>query len=533
EKSMKKLLTILLCCSLLLGLAACGGKTPAPSTTPSVEQSVEQSAAPSVAPSVEETVAPSVEETPVPTVAPSVEEPPVPTVAPSVEITVEPSVEETVAPTVEPSIEQSVEPSVPAGPTDAELLAAVTFSNRTIRYNGKYQKLEVKNLPEGAEVVYSVNADTTSAENTAVYNGETGVKIPGVYGITATVTLGEASVELSAVLTVNKAKLTITADNKAIDLYAPHPEFTYTVSGLADGDAFNPAQSTLLSEEGEGDETEVPEEQQASFTGALTISTSAERYSEAGIYDITVEGITSNCYDITYKKGKLTIKNYTTDLVVGGLKQNGNNQMTYNGKVVEWQGVNYYGLIENSMNFGAGTVNEAGVQAGFRGLEELAEYNVKAIRFSACFYYKSWWDSAYMKNDQQKEDLMYLIKRFFNKAASLNIGLIPSVFWTDSAAEVMGGNPVSFADPNSDGFKFAMQYQSDLLDAVNDHPALFMWEFGNEWNLSMDIGQEGLTAKHIHDMRVEWTKIIEERNTLRPRYRLGRRRYAPRSLEFV
>jgi hypothetical protein len=77
----------------------------------------------------------------------------------------------------------------------------------------------------------------------------------------------------------------------------------------------------------------------------------------------------------------------------------------------------------------------------------------------------------------------------------------------------MGGNPVSFADPNSEGFKFAMQYQSDLLDAVNDHPALFMWEFGNEWNLSMDIGQEGLTAKHIHDMRVEWTKIIEERNT--------------------
>ncbi|MBQ1268866.1 MAG: hypothetical protein IIY09_00090, partial [Clostridia bacterium] len=48
---MKKLLTILMCCSLLLGLAACGGGNPAPSATPSVEQSVAPSTAPSAQPS--------------------------------------------------------------------------------------------------------------------------------------------------------------------------------------------------------------------------------------------------------------------------------------------------------------------------------------------------------------------------------------------------------------------------------------------------------------------------------------------------
>ncbi|MBQ5801885.1 MAG: hypothetical protein IIW27_02500, partial [Clostridia bacterium] len=582
---MKKfcLTLLVLTCAVCLcySLTACGGKNPAPSVTPSVEQSVAPSAVPSAAPSetpAETTytiivlypdgtpavgvmvqacndtncypflpnatdangsatktlatdstlVAKLMGEAPAGYTANAEGYPFVNGVA-TITLT-----EVQTVPSVEPSLE-------PEEPTDAELLAAVTFSNRTVRYNGAYQKLEVKNLPEGAEVVYSVNDATTSETNVEVYDVEAGAKFPGVYGITATVTLGEASVELSAILTLNKAKLTITADNKTIDLYAPHPEFTYTVSGLQGEDEFYPGQDpSLLPEEGEETvdptveasttpsleeapdasadpsiapsvEPEIPVVKKASFTGWLTLSTTAERYSEAGLYDITVEGLTSDCYDITFKKGKLTINTYTTDLVVGGLKQNGNNQMTYNGKVVKWQGVNYFGLFGNCFSYSTGSVNEAGVQNCFRGLEELAAYNVKAIRFSCGFFYSGWWNACYMQNEQQKIDTMYLVKRLFNKAASLNIGLIPSVFWTGYIHEVVGEGVRAWGDPNSKTIAFAMQYQRDLMDAVNDHPALFMWEFGNEWNLGQDLG--GTTATDNHVMRQVWTEVVNERNT--------------------
>ncbi|MBQ1269299.1 MAG: hypothetical protein IIY09_02340 [Clostridia bacterium] len=510
---MKKILYTLLGCCLLLSFAACSKSPATPSVTPST--SVEESVAPSLTPSIEPSLTPSVE----PSLTPSVEE------------------------SVSPSVEESVEPTPPS---TEELLAQVTLSNRTVRYNGKRQTLTLKNLPEGAEVTFAVNEATTAKGNVDVYDLTLGAEKPGVYGVTATVSLNGESVTLSALLTINKARITISVDNKEIDLYAPHPEFTYSVSGLVDGDVFSPGQDpsatpeepettpSTTPEEGinpsveesaapslepdvEGDAPGYPVDPTPEFFGWLTLSTVADRYCELGVYDIVAEGLTSDCYEINFKKGRLTVKNYSTDLVVGGLKQNGNNVMLYNGKTVSWQGVNYFGLWMNCFNMKTGELRENKVQEAFLGLEELASYNVKAIRFSACFFYDYWWNNAWYKGEEQQRMVICTLHRLFNKAASLNIGLIPSVFWTRNLQGVFGEKAIAWGDPTSQTWQAAMEWQTILLENFNDHPALFFWENGNEWNCEVDVSSDAdldnrFNSNLLRTFRTAWSNLIQSYN---------------------
>jgi len=489
-----------------------------PSVTPSVIPSVVPSVTPSVAPSVTPSVAPSVTPSVTPSVIPSV----VPSVTPSVAPSVTPSVAPSVAPSATPSVIPSVTPSVPdepVGPSPEELLDEVTFNNSTKTYSGENIKLEVKNLPAGATVVYTVNPATTGADNVAEYDVVLGARKPGVYGVTATVSLGEATRELSAVLTIRKARLTVKAENVQKELYAPHPEFTYKVSGLKGDDVF------YFGEENPNEGVEGGEFR-ATFTGDLVITTEVDRYAETGGAITVTQAPESDCYTLTLQNGFLSIAPLVTNLVkgtAGGLKINGNYEMTYNGKVVNWQGVNYFGLLRTCYNLGQGVVTEDRIQNVFRGLEDLAAYNVKAIRFSTAFFYESEYKNCLMRYDEaageyvvdkaKEEQYIYTLKRLYNKAASLNIGLIPSVFWTMGHHTLFPGETESdaIANENAKSYQFGVYLQDLLLEHFNDHPALFMWEYGNEWNLAVD--HAAISSDTLIKGRSAWAKQIAGANT--------------------
>lgn len=437
--------------------------------------------------------------------------PPTPSVAPSVE----PSLQESIAPSVEQSANPSVEVSVT--PSAENLLSLVTFPSRTVRYNGARQALALKNLPEGAEVTFSVNEQTTAADNLDAYDLALGAAKPGVYGVTATVTLGGAKVTLSAVLTINKARLSVTAEDKRIDLYAPFPQFTYTLSGLVEGDVFAPVGGEEDAPQEETDSSLLSEENPSSlatFTGNLSFTCSAEKYSPVGVYDVLPYGVESDCYEISFKKGRLFIEDYDTDLIVGGLKQNGESKMTYNGKEINWQGVNYFGVWQNVFNFKTGEPNEDLVQASFLGLEELASYNVKVIRFAASFFYEDWWQKCFFQSEEHKLATIYTMHRIFNKAAELNILLVPSVFWNNRLMNYYKEDfNYAWGNPESQTWQFVMEYQTLLLDHFNSHPALGFWEFGNEWSLKVDVnGPEGYQSNLLHDVRLAWANLIASRN---------------------
>jgi len=91
---------------------------------------------------------------------------------------------------------------------------------------------------------------------------------------------------------VNKASLTIKADDKTIVLHAALPTFTVTPMGLVNGETMAVLSGTLT------------------FTPTTTPA-------NAGMYDIVPSGLTSNNYAITPQNGRLTVM-YSTSCIIFG-----------------------------------------------------------------------------------------------------------------------------------------------------------------------------------------------------------------------
>ena len=94
---------------------------------------------------------------------------------------------------------------------------------------------------------------------------------------------------------IDKAALTVTANNASKTAGQPNPPFTASYSGLADGDS------------------------PASLAGTLTFDTSAATDSKPGTYTITLTGtLSSPNYTISYVNGVLTITGRPADPAYDG-----------------------------------------------------------------------------------------------------------------------------------------------------------------------------------------------------------------------
>jgi sugar lactone lactonase YvrE len=135
---------------------------------------------------------------------------------------------------------------------------------------------------------------SASIPGTMNYSVLLGNKLPaGTHTITATFTATDTSYgsfQKSVKLTVNKAPLTITAQNASRDEGKANPSFTVTYSGFVNG------------------------EDERVLGGTLTFNTNATINSPAGTYTITPSGLTSSNYAITYVNGTLTVRNKQTFL---------------------------------------------------------------------------------------------------------------------------------------------------------------------------------------------------------------------------
>ncbi|MCO4294059.1 gliding motility-associated C-terminal domain-containing protein [Solitalea sp. MAHUQ-68] len=177
----------------------------------------------------------------------------------------------------------------------------------TVSYSGFVNGDNVSNLASAATA--STSAIATSAA--------------GNYVITAS---GAASsnytfVYQNGTLTVNKANLTVIADNKSKTYGAANPALTISYSGFVNG------------------------ENVSSLTSAATVSTNATAASGAGTYPITVNGAASSNYMLIYQNGTLTI-----DKAV--LTVNANNQQMCQGNSLPALTISYSGFVngENPAN---------------------------------------------------------------------------------------------------------------------------------------------------------------------------------------
>ncbi len=191
--------------------------------------------------------------------------------------------------------------TVPAGTKDAYIAAGWTeevFKGGIIEIDNHIeQTLELTSLPTMTygDAAYTLPQKTTegltltwSVDNAAVasVSGNT-LTIEGAGSATVTATQAGNDdykpFSREFALTINKAPLTITADDKTRQEGEENPELTVTYSGFVNG------------------------ENASSLTTQPTVSTTATTTSPAGTYPITASGAASGNYDFTYEDGTLTV----------------------------------------------------------------------------------------------------------------------------------------------------------------------------------------------------------------------------------
>ena len=180
----------------------------------------------------------------------------------------------------------------------------ITATGKTLTYNGKDQELITVSNAQG-DVYYSVgtvlsNSNYQTAGSTTIPTKKD-ANVNGYVVYYYCVGNKNYSAKAGSVTTkINKANLTITADNKTMTYGGTVPTYTYTGTGFVNGETASVLGGT------------------ASYTvknssgTAVTIS----KTTNAGTYTITPSGLSSNNYNITYKAGTLTIGQETNPITV-------------------------------------------------------------------------------------------------------------------------------------------------------------------------------------------------------------------------
>lgn len=160
--------------------------------------------------------------------------------------------------------------------TFIEVTFAIDFADVTLTYDGQPHGVVVTKTDESKN--YTITYGTT--ENDCTLNSSPVYKNAGAYTIYFKVVDNDTLAEHVGyvTLTINKKAVTVTVKDVTITYGEEIPAFSYTVTGLVEGET--------LSDE-------------AVYSGAGT---------DAGVYDISVSGLTaSDNYAVTVKTGTLTI----------------------------------------------------------------------------------------------------------------------------------------------------------------------------------------------------------------------------------
>ena len=140
-------------------------------------------------------------------------------------------------------------------------------------------------------------------------------------------------------------------------------------------------------------------------------------------------------------------------------------------------GVNYYDAFTRTL----GQTARTNYDAGFR---KLAARRIPFVRFSAGGFWPQDWGLYQTNRAEHFARLDGVVK----SARRHGIGLIPSLFWHLSAVPDLVGEPCNrWGDPNSRTIAFMRQYTRELVTRYRRSPAIWGWEFGNEYNLAADL----------------------------------------------
>ena len=118
------------------------------------------------------------------------------------------------------------------------------------------------------------------------------------------------------------------------------------------------------------------------------------------------------------------------------------------------------------------------------GFEELASYGIPFVRFMACGF----WPVEMELYFEDKDAYFAIMDDIVATAERTNVGLIPSLFWFYACVpDIMEESINQWGNPDSKTHAFMRQYTKEMVTRYKDSPAIWAWEFGNEYNLTIDL----------------------------------------------
>jgi hypothetical protein len=115
---------------------------------------------------------------------------------------------------------------------------------------------------------------------------------------------------------------------------------------------------------------------------------------------------------------------------------------------------------------------------------KLAENHIPFARIAACGYPAS----DYQLYFQDKEKYFKLLDGVVQAAEESNVGLIADLFWVSYTVPDLVGEPRDqWGNAQSKTRQFMRTYTREVVSRYVNSPAIWGWEFGNEYNNSVDL----------------------------------------------
>lgn len=147
------------------------------------------------------------------------------------------------------------------------------------------------------------------------------------------------------------------------------------------------------------------------------------------------------------------------------------------GKPFRAIGVNYFNAFYRTLRNPADTSYR-------EGFAQLAQRDIRLVRFMACGFWPSDWKLYF----EDKAAYFALLDGVVRAAEEHGIGLIPCLFWHSATVPDLVGEPRSeWGNPKSKTHALMRQYVSEVVTRYRRSPAIWGWEFGNEYNLDADL----------------------------------------------
>ncbi len=160
-----------------------------------------------------------------------------------------------------------------------------------------------------------------------------------------------------------------------------------------------------------------------------------------------------------------------------GLTKGPNATVLRDGKPYRGIGINYFDCFLRTLNDGHDTSYDA-------GFATLAAKGIPFARFSATGY----WPREMKLYQTDRTEYFRRLDGVVKSAEKHGIGLVPSLFWAFACVPDLVGEPMDqWGNPQSKTHAWMRQYVREVVTRYRDHPAIWAWEFGNEYSLSASL----------------------------------------------